>query len=103
MKPLVTKKYIFERMLASKPIVVDMFDQTDRLRYNATRELFRECGVFKPAKLNENGEFDHGRDTELTHEVHCIVPKFGDPYVHVLLPTTFASDAYGANNTHFLP
>lgn len=98
MKPLVDKKYIFARMLDGKPITIDMMTTTARQRYGTTRELFYETRVLRKIELD-----NHGRDTELTHEIHFIVPRGGKPYINILEPRRFTRDAYGKNNVHFLP
>ncbi len=94
----ITKKYIFERKLDGKPIEIDMMTTESRERYNDTRKLFYETGVFRKIERD-----DHGRNTEQTHEIHFTVSKGGKPYIAIIEPRRFASDAYGENNTHFLP
>ena len=83
MKPLVTKKYIFERKLDGKPIVVDIMNVERKERYNATRELFYETGVYK--KLAAGAEFDglwgDGKFVRVMHTVHFIAPYEGQPIV----------------------
>lgn len=104
MKPLVTKKYIFERILAGKPIVIDMMTTELRQRYAITRDLFYETGVFKKLEPDEDGRFNHGRDTAVAYCIHVIVPKGGQPFVNeIKAGHEFAREVYGQNDTHHLP
>ena len=73
MQPLITKKYVFERKLAGKPIVLDLFDADDRLRkFTDAKALLVECGV----------HIEMGTEQyRTTHVIHMILPKNGEPYV----------------------
>ena len=100
-----TKKDIFARKIDGKPIELIMMTKEDRQRYNETRELFYETGVFVRIESD-----DDGHDTRLTHELHIVVPRGVDPYLNKLEPMRFTLDAYGENNyyyigcyKHFLP
>ena len=98
MKPLVTKKYIFTRILAGKPIVLNMMEADDRRRYAATKELFFETGVFE--YIDPTIERDRN-DTLITHTIHCIVPRNGMPHVMEMeRGKTFSRMAYGGSNQH---
>lgn len=81
MKPLVDKKYIFARILAGKPIVLDLMKVENRRRYDATKELFFETGVFEHI---DPAQDEYGHDTVVRHAVHCIVPRNGMPHVMVI-------------------
>jgi len=35
---------------------------------------------------------DHGRDTELTHEIHFTSPRGGKPFINILEPMRFTND-----------
>jgi hypothetical protein len=101
MNPLVDKKYIFTRTLAGKPIVLNLMEIEDRLRYQATKELFFETGVFEYIDPTEHR--DH-HDTLITHTIHIIIPRNGMPHVMDMeRGYTFARAAYGENNTQYLP
>ncbi len=78
MNPLVTKKYIFTRILAGKPIVLDMMEHEDRLRYTDTLKLFFETGVFE---YIDPGSNENGNDTIVRHTIHFIVPRNDMPHV----------------------
>jgi len=77
MEPLVTKKYIFTCILADKPIVLDLMEIENRRRYEVTKELFFETGVFRYLDPTEHD----GNDTIVKHTVHCIVHRNGMPHV----------------------
>ena len=101
MKPLVTKKYIFERKLAGRPIVLNMMEPEDRRRYEATKELFFETGVFE---YIDPGEERDRNDTLITHTIHCIVPRNGMPHVMEMEKgKTFSRMAYGGSNQFICP
>lgn len=78
MNPLVDKKYIFTRILADKPIVLNMMEVEQRRRYAATKGLFFETGVFE---YIDPAQTKYGHDTIVRHTVHCIVPRNGMPHV----------------------
>lgn len=98
MKSLIDKKYIFARKLDGKPIEIDIITTENRLRYVETRKLFYETGVFR-----DIGCDDHGRNTELTHEIHFTRTRYGKPYINIVDPRRFYNDAEAIDNMHFLP
>lgn len=99
MKPLVTKKTIFQRKLDGKPIVVMMLLPEQRKRFGATRELFYKTGIYK--KLDDFD--DHGRNCEVMHTIHYVVPRAGEAHVSVIEKgRRWHNEAYG-DSPHFLP
>ena len=96
MNPLVDKKYIFARKLDGKPIEIIMTTTEDRKRYGMTRALFYETGVFRKIEPD-----DHGRNNELTHELHIMVLRGGKPFINKLEPMRFTYDTLAEHN--FLP
>lgn len=100
MKPLVTKKTIFQRKLDDKPIVVMMMLPEQRQRFNATRELFYETGIYEVMPQPD----DHGRNCRVTHEVHFVVPRNGEAEVCVIHKGhVWHRETYGPDNPQYLP
>ena len=76
---LVTKKYVFERILADEPIVLDLMEVENRKKFIATREKFYEWGVYTVVAPD-----NHGRDNIVTHTIEVIVPRNGMPHTTVI-------------------
>lgn len=98
MKSLINKKYIFARKLDGKPIEVNLMTTENWLSYLETRKLFYETGVFRDIKRDS-----HGRNTELTHEIHFTISDHIKPFINIIKPRRFSSDAYGENVMHYIP
>jgi len=100
MTPLVTKKYIFERKLANKPIVVMLLLPEQRKRFPATRKLLFDTGVYK--RIEDD---NHGRNCVLTNDIHYVVPRDSDAYVNVIEKGhAWYNDVWDdSEEQHFLP
>lgn len=78
MKRLVTEKYIFQRRLENKPIMVYTSSATKEQKDDMI-ETFWRTGVYRPMSLEEWEENIHRMNAVVTHHINNKMSSYGTP------------------------